>query len=79
MIRDAPFRETAREAGSRAMTMVIRVVQKADAWLIELAGDYFGPLHSEDEAFAHANLTALKLQLEDFSADIRIEKQALET
>jgi hypothetical protein len=56
--------------------MVIRVVQKADAWLIEVDGDYFGPLDSEDAAFTQANLTALKLQLEDFSADVRIEKQA---
>ncbi len=59
--------------------MVIHVVQKADAWLIEVGGDYFGPLDSEDAAFTHANLTAVKLQLEDFSADIRVEKQPLDS
>lgn len=61
------------------MQMVIRVVQRPDAWLIEVGGDYFGPLESEDAAFTHANLTALKLQLDDFSADIRIEKQTLDS
>lgn len=59
------------------MTMVIRVVQKAGGWLIELDGDYFGPIDSEDAAFTQANFTALKLQLDDFSADVRIEKQEI--
>jgi hypothetical protein len=58
------------------MPMVIRVVQDAESWLIEVDGDYFGPLGSEDEAFTHANLTALKLQMDDFSSDIRIERSA---
>jgi hypothetical protein len=57
------------------MTWVIHVVERADAWLIELDGDYFGPLDSEDAAFAHANLTAIKLQLDDFSSRVQIEKQ----
>jgi hypothetical protein len=57
------------------MPMVIRVVQDAESWLIEVGGDYFGPLDTEDEAFTHANLTALKLQMDDFSSDIRIEKR----
>lgn len=56
--------------------MIIRVVQRAGAWLIEVGGEYFGPLHSEDAAFAQANLTALKLILDDFSADVRIERVA---
>jgi hypothetical protein len=59
--------------------MVIRVVQRADAWLIEVEGDYYGPFKSEDAAFTHANLTALKLQMDDFGADIRIERRYLET
>jgi hypothetical protein len=59
------------------MTMVIHVVQQADAWLMEIGGEYFGPLASEDAAFAHANLAALALQLDDFSASIRIEKEVL--
>ena len=60
------------------MPMVIRVVQNADAWLIEVGGDYFGPLDSEDEAFTQANLTALKLQMDDLSSDIRVEKRVLD-
>jgi hypothetical protein len=60
------------------MTVVIRVVQKADAWLIEFDGEYFGPLESEDAAFTQANLTALKLQMDDFSSDIRIERRGAE-
>lgn len=60
------------------MSMTIHVVEERGAWLIELGGEYFGPLDSEDAAFTHANLTALKLQLDDFSADIRIEKQVRE-
>ncbi len=60
------------------MTMVIRVVQRDGAWLIEVDGDYFGPLGSEDAAFTQANLTALKLQLDDFSTDVRIEKHVLD-
>lgn len=55
------------------MTWVIRVVRQADEWLIEFDGDHFGPWESEDAAFAHANLTALKLQLNDFSSNVRIE------
>ena len=58
--------------------MIIRVVERAGAWLIEVGGEYFGPMHSEDAAFAHANLTAIKLLMDDFSADIRVEKGAVE-
>jgi hypothetical protein len=59
------------------MVVVIRVVQRGDVWLIEVGGEYFGPLPSEDAAYTHANLTALKLQMDDFGADIRIERQHL--
>ena len=57
------------------MTWIIRVVRQADEWLIEFDGDHFGPWESEDAAFAHANLTALKLQLNDFSSNVRIERR----
>jgi hypothetical protein len=60
------------------MTTVIRIVQRADAWLIEFNGEYFGPLHSEDAAFTQANLTAVKLLMDDFSSDIRIEGRVAE-
>jgi hypothetical protein len=59
------------------MTWVIRVVQRADEWLIEFDGDHFGPWDSEDAAVAHANLTAVKLQLNDFGASVRVESRAV--
>jgi hypothetical protein len=59
------------------MTWIIRVVRQADEWLIEFDGDHFGPWDSEDAAFAHANLTALKLQMSDFSSNVRIERRGV--
>jgi hypothetical protein len=56
------------------MKTVIRVVQIADEWVIELDGDYFGSWASEDAAFTHANLAAIKMQMDSFGADIRIER-----
>lgn len=60
------------------MDVLIRVVQsEAAAWVIEVDGEYFGPIHSQDAAFTQANLTALMLQMDDFSADIHVAEEAL--
>jgi hypothetical protein len=40
----------------------------------ELDGDYFGSWSSEDAAFTHANLAALKIQMDSFGTDVRIER-----
>lgn len=57
------------------MKTVIRVVQIADEWVIEFDGDYFGSWYSEDAAFTHANFAALKIQMDDFGSDVRVERQ----